>query len=179
MIVVKVGGSLFDHPRLIPGLRAYLGTLPAPILLVSGGGAVVDVVRQLDAVHQLGEETSHWLALRAMSVTETLMRHALRSEDSASRVRILDAFQFCTEDNALPHTWAVTSDSIAARTAVVFGASRLVLLKPIDVPSGTPWEEAEANGWIDPHFPNVIAGAVFPVEVVNFLRQLEQFSHPA
>ena len=27
MIVVKVGGSLFDHPNLGPGLRAYLASL--------------------------------------------------------------------------------------------------------------------------------------------------------
>jgi 5-(aminomethyl)-3-furanmethanol phosphate kinase len=179
MIVVKLGGSLFDHPRLMSGLRAYLDTLLEPLLLVPGGGAVADAVRHLDAIHQLGEEASHVLALRAMSVTEAMMRHALRSEDTASRVRILDAFQFALDDECLPHSWAVTSDSIAARAAVVFGASRLVLLKSIDIPPETPWPEAAANGWVDTHFPIVIADAAFPVEVVNFRRQLEQFSHPA
>ena len=69
MIVVKVGGSLFDHPRLGEGLRAYLNSLhPSEVLLVPGGGRLVDAVRELDRVHGLGEETSHWLAVRAMDV---------------------------------------------------------------------------------------------------------------
>jgi hypothetical protein len=96
---------------------------------------------------------------------------------------MLDAHQFALEDEArpgaLPHSWAVTSDSIAARAAVVFNASRLILLKSIDVPPGTSWLEAAANGWVDTHFPIVIADAAFPVEVVNFRTHLEHFSHPA
>ena len=43
MIVVKVGGSLFDHPRLGPGLRAYLDSLASvadyrPTLLLCASG---------------------------------------------------------------------------------------------------------------------------------------------
>ena len=74
---------------------------------------------------------------------------------------------------ALPHTWAVTTDSIAARAAVVYGAERLVLLKSVDVPAGTTWEVAAERGWVDRHFPHVIANAPFPVEVVNFRRVLD------
>ena len=183
MIVVKVGGSLFDHPRLIPALRAYLDTLPEPVLLVPGGGVVADAVRHLDEVHQLGEEAAHWLALRAISVWAKTMRHSLRAVDPASRLNVLDAHQFALDDEsrpgALPHSWAVTSDSIAARAGVVFGASRLILLKSIDIPPQTPWSAAAANGWVDTHFPIVIADATFPIEVVNFRTHLEQFSHPA
>ena len=47
MIVVKVGGSLFDHPNLGFGLRAFLRSLtPSRVLLVPGGGAVAEAVRQ-------------------------------------------------------------------------------------------------------------------------------------
>jgi hypothetical protein len=67
----------------------------------------------------------------------------------------------------------VTSDSIAARAAVVFGAGRLVLLKSVDVPPGTPWEYAVGRGWVDRHFPKVVAGAAFAIEVVNFRRVLD------
>src|SRR5262245_8668077 len=74
VIVVKVGGSLFDHQRLGPGLREYLDALaPAEVLLVPGGGAVVDAVRELDRVHGLGEEASHWLALRALGGTAAFL----------------------------------------------------------------------------------------------------------
>lgn len=175
MIVVKVGGSLFDHPRLGPGLRAYLDSLaPTPVLLVAGGGRVADAVRQLDRVHGLGEEAAHWLALRSLAVTGELVRSLTRG----LRLTLLDCFAFAVEDESrpgtLPHSWAVTTDSIAARAAVVFRAERLVLLKSVDVPVGTAWEVAADRGWVDRHFPQVVAGALFPVEVVNFRRLLDE-----
>ncbi|MBN9120193.1 MAG: hypothetical protein J0I06_13690, partial [Planctomycetes bacterium] len=74
MIVVKVGGSLFDHPKLGPGLRRYVESFaPAEVLLVAGGGPAADAVREWDRVHELGEEASHWLALQALDVTRALL----------------------------------------------------------------------------------------------------------
>lgn len=174
MIVVKVGGSLYDHPRLGPGLRDYLEALaPAEVLLVPGGGDLADAVRRLDAVHRLGEAPSHWLALRSLGVTAAFLRHLLPPDP---RVTVLDASAFATEDEgrpgSLPHTWDVTSDSVAARVAVVRKAERLVLLKSVDVPAGVPWTEAAARGWVDRYFPVAVAQAAFPVEVLNFRRML-------
>ncbi len=91
--------------------------------------------------------------------------------------RVLDCHAFALEDDsrpgALPHAWSVTTDSIAARAAVVFGAERLVLLKSTDVPPGTPWETAAANGWVDAHFPRIAAELPCPVEVVNFRAKVD------
>jgi aspartokinase-like uncharacterized kinase len=178
MIVVKVGGSLYDHPRLGPGLRAYLDALGAPVLLVPGGGPLADAVRRLDRTHRLGAEAAHWLALRALAVaTGFLEAVALRPEDPTPRRTVLDPYRFAVEDEArpdhLPHSWDVTSDSIAARAAAVSGAERLVLLKSVDVPPGTPWAEAAARGWVDPHFPKLVADAPFRVAAVNFRRRLD------
>ena len=173
MIVVKVGGSLYDHPALGPALRAFVESLaPADVLLVPGGGPVADAVRELDRVHKVGEESAHWLALRALGVTA----HFLRTLASGSRLTVLDCFTFAQEDEArpgsLPHTWAVTTDSIAARAAVVYRAERLVLLKSVDIPPGTPWDVATANGWVDAYFPQIAATLACPVEVVNFRWKL-------
>ncbi|HVL11024.1 MAG TPA: hypothetical protein VM529_00565 [Gemmata sp.] len=266
MIVVKVGGSLYDHPQLAPRLRAYLDSLaPAEVMLVPGGGEVVDAVRKLDRVHGLGEEVSHGLAVLALGVTGEWLGQILARESSRTahpfshprgeellaptgprsiaqgvspgsvapvisspegathaggcvapsglrihtapatqtsrsdaplgrrqypgppatrrggEVRVLDCLAFAQDDESrpgkLPHSWDVTSDSIAARAAVVYGAERLVLLKSVDVPPGTPWEEAAARGWVDPHFPTVVAGAAFAVEVVNFRHVLDSLVH--
>lgn len=174
MIVVKVGGSLYDHPRLGPGLRAYLEPfLPSGVLLVPGGGDLADAVRALDAIHRLGDGAAHWLALRSLVVAAAFLRHLVPDE----RVTILDAFAFAAADEgrpgALPHTWAVTSDSLAARVAAVQGARRLVLLKSVDIPPGVSWDEAAARGWVDRYFPHAVAGAGYTVEAVNFRRRLD------
>jgi aspartokinase-like uncharacterized kinase len=170
VIVVKVGGSLFDHPRLGPGLRAYLDSLaPANVLLVPGGGDVVEAVRKLDAIHALGEETCHELALCGMELTGAFLLRLIGPPHPRIAVRGLDA--------ELPHTWEVTSDSIAARAAVVHGAKRLVLLKSVDVPAGISWEEAAKQGWVDAHFPKMVANAAFPIAVVNFRHVLDSFTH--
>jgi aspartokinase-like uncharacterized kinase len=176
MIVVKVGGSLFDHPALGPGLRTFLAALaPADVLLVPGGGIVADAVRELDRVHALGEEAAHWLALRSLDVTAALLERMVGAPPTALAGgirRVLNPFTFAREDEsrpgALPHSWSVTTDSIAARAAVVFRPERLVLLKSVAVPPGTPWAVAAANGWVDAHFPQIAAELPCPVEVVNF-----------
>jgi aspartokinase-like uncharacterized kinase len=170
--VVKVGGSLYDLPDLATRLRRWLDRLTAPVLLVPGGGASADAVRDLDRRHGLGEEKAHWLALRAL----TLNAHFLASLLPAARViedppdcgeawragltPVLDAHAFARADEGrpgcMPHAWAATSDSLAARVAVVCGAGRLVLLKSVTVPPAVGWAEAGRLGLVDALLADVL-----------------------
>jgi aspartokinase-like uncharacterized kinase len=170
LTVVKVGGSLYDLPDLGPRLRAWLRSLSGPVLLVPGGGAAVDVVREQDRRHGLGEEVSHWLALRALtfnalSLQALLPGAALVAQPAMnpSALTILDAHAFALADEGrggyLPHTWEVTGDSIAARAAVVAEARQLVLLKSVPIPSGMTWEEAGRLGLVDRWLAHVLRAA--------------------
>src|SRR5260370_31880678 len=68
LVVVKIGGSLFDWPELKPRLQQYLATLSGTnFILIPGGGHAADAVRELDRVHFLGEDAAHWLALHALT----------------------------------------------------------------------------------------------------------------
>jgi aspartokinase-like uncharacterized kinase len=178
MIVVKVGGSLYDWPGLGPSLRAFVAALePSPVLLVPGGGDFADAVRKLHTVHGLTQEQSHWLALESLwapagflvrLLGASVLLPAMPPVEQWGRAHVLDPYGFC-HDTApdLPHTWEVTTDSIAARAAVVWKADRLVLLKSIDVPPGTSWDEAAARGWVDGYFTRAVAGFAGRVEAVN------------
>jgi aspartokinase-like uncharacterized kinase len=179
-LVVKVGGSLLDLPDLGPRLRAWLATQDGPVLLVPGGGKAVDVVRDLYHCHNLGEEVAHWLALRALAVNGTLLQALLPSlamvTDPMSQRKesaILDVEAFLRADEGrpgcLPHTWTATSDSVAARAAVVAGLQRLVLLKSVTIPAGLSWAEAAARNFVDPVFGSVLRQAPSLVAVsLNF-----------
>jgi 5-(aminomethyl)-3-furanmethanol phosphate kinase len=176
--VVKVGGSLFDLPDLATRLRRWLAaewSSTNGILLLPGGGPAVDVVRALDRWHKLGEEASHWLALRALTLNAHFLTSLLPSAcaiDSLSElphiwdkgnIPILNAHEFARadEDNPgrLPHTWAVTSDAVAARVAIVTHARHLVLLKSATIPPDVDWREAGQRGLVDEMFAEVLRHA--------------------
>ena len=167
MTVVKVGGSLYDHPGLAAGLRAYLPTLVPPVVLVPGGGPFADAARTLDAVHRLGDEAAHWLALRTLSAAALFLRALV---GDLPGVYVLDGYDFAAANDVLPHTWAVTTDSLAAYTARRSGA-KLVLLKSVDILPGTDWRDAAEYGWVDEYFPTAAAGVA--VEAINFRRILD------
>jgi 5-(aminomethyl)-3-furanmethanol phosphate kinase len=175
-VVVKVGGSLFDLPDLGPRLRRFLDEREtSEVLLLPGGGITANAVRQLDRWQGLGEEHSHWLALRSMTLNAWFLAALLpntavieglneyRDAVTAGKVPILDAHAFCQADELrpgrLPHHWAVTSDSVALRVAAVFGARRLVLLKSVPLPQGIDWREAAERGLVDSHFHVAIAAS--------------------
>ncbi len=71
------------------------------------------------------------------------------------------------EFDPLPASWAVTSDSIAARIASHVKASRLILLKSASVSSHATRHEAARAGLVDPFFPEAARGFE-RVEYLNF-----------
>ena len=175
LVVYKLGGSLLDLPDSAGRLRSVLAQRPAtdPLLIV-GGGAAADLVRQWDQRHQLGEERSHWLALQAMQFNAELLRALLpEAELAATRedvaavlargnLPLLNAHtllrQVDCEPDALPHTWDSTSDSVAAWVARRWQAVELVLLKSCDLPQGLSVHDAAQAHLVDAAFPNQAAG---------------------
>jgi aspartokinase-like uncharacterized kinase len=174
--VIKVGGSLYDLPDLGPRLRRFLQPLEDKgVLLVPGGGRTADVVRALDQVHPLGDEASHWLALRAITLNAHFLADLLAPAHvvddlgalsvADGRPAILDGHAFARRDErdhaaaALPHCWKATSDALALRAACVLQARRLVLLKSVSIPRGTDWSTAARYGWVDETFPEMLASA--------------------
>lgn len=177
MIVVKVGGSLYDLPSLAGRLGRFLGTLGDPDwVLVPGGGATADVIRDFDRNQGLGPETSHWLALRACTVNAHFLAHILpgtRLVVTPTLARggcILDSFAFVQADDgspgSLPHTWDATSDAVAARAAIVCGAP-LVLLKSVSISEPYDWDEASRAEQVDPLFAGLVRRSGIEVRAVN------------
>src|SRR5438874_12170688 len=58
------------------------------------------------------------------------------------RVPVLAPYRWLRETDPLPHSWDVTSDSIAAWVAGRVGARRLVLVKPPGLRSGVETTDA-------------------------------------
>ena len=128
-LVIKAGGSLTAE---IPALYALLGSSGRNILVVPGGGIFADAVRQTGA-----EGTpAHWMAVCAMEETAWLWVAAgavpVESvQDPVQGVAVLLPYRAMREADPLPHSWDVTSDSIAAWVASVRDAP-LLLLKSVD-----------------------------------------------
>lgn len=184
LALVKVGGSLYDLPDLASRLREWLAAevdAGFDALLVPGGGAMLDRLRTLDRLHGLGEAKSHWLALRALTANAHFLAALLSSTHRKIEVRspprledkmsisILDVHEFARIDEEragrLPPTWDVTSDSLAARAAVVFGAARLTLLKSVTIPAEMDWREAAARGFVDARFAETLRQASSDLQV--------------
>jgi aspartokinase-like uncharacterized kinase len=82
------------------------------------------------------------------------------------------AAEAATKFTPLPHSWDVTSDSIAARVAAELQAE-LVLLKSTPPPSDD-LPAAAASGYVDPYFPTAAAG-LQSVRFVNLRSELDAF----
>ncbi len=161
MIVAKVGGSLFDWPELKPRLNAWIAAQGQPVLLFPGGGPFAEAIRSLDSIHQLGEERSHWLAIQSLTLGAEFL-------SAITETDVFDPYPFFRELAwSMPHSWNVTSDSLALRFAQEMGAKELVLLKSIEIPAGTPWPEAAERGWVDSFFSGLVSTAGVPVRIVN------------
>lgn len=175
--VIKLGGSLLDMNGLVPALRCWRAAQrPMSDVMLVGGGDLADVVRRAFARHALSEEAAHWLCIRLLGVTAELVARLLpegvlvkrfaqllRPQDEP-RLVIFDPERFLREEEPalspepLPHTWDVTSDSIAARLARCLAADELVLLKSSLPGAVSGVADLVAAGYVDRYFSQAAAG---------------------
>jgi 5-(aminomethyl)-3-furanmethanol phosphate kinase len=127
-IVVKCGGSLYHHvPDLVPVLLAS----GRPLFIVPGGGFFADVVRK----SRTDDDSAHWMAVAAMDQYGWLI--ASMGITATALLQVPDEpvvfLPYCSmrQYDPLPHSWDVTSDSIAAWIADFLGLD-LLLLKSVD-----------------------------------------------
>lgn len=158
LTVVKFGGSVSRVPGALQQACLDLERLASthPLVVIPGGGPFADVVREFDAHTGLSADAAHWMALLAMDqYAHVLAGHIGRAElvdepgevlDAICRggVPVLAPYRWMRAADVLPHTWGVTSDSVAAFIAGALGAARLILVKPKD------------EGAVDPYFSGVV-----------------------
>jgi aspartokinase-like uncharacterized kinase len=145
--VVKLGGALLAHVEHFDAALATIrvAATPRPLLIVPGGGPFADAVRDVDRRLRLGDDAAHWMAVLAMDQYAHLIAGKLAAavivagageiaEAINARPRehvpVLAPYRWLRDTDPLPHSWDVTSDSIAAWVAGRVGARRLVLVKP-------------------------------------------------
>lgn len=162
--VMKLGGSLLSLPDWPRRCGSLLRSVPRPLLLVVGGGAVVDGLRAIDAAGGLHADTAHWLAIDALGITARVVAAALgipfTAAPGGADTLVLDTPAWLRDQgNAarLPSGWHVTSDSIAARVAVMLGR-RLLLVKRVPPPPHTDLATLAAAGWVDAYFTKAAEG---------------------
>lgn len=110
---------------------------PVSILIVPGGGVFADAVRTVDEKFSLSPDAAHWMAILGMEQYACYLQDKSKLVSSVDTVEnlprgvsILFPYKLLKARDPLPHTWAVSADTIAAWVAKETGAS---LIKVTDV----------------------------------------------
>ena len=142
--IVKVGGALLSLGDALPRTLSALERLSTDhsFVVIPGGGPFADAVRHVHDRHALTPSAAHWMAILGMDQYAILLASRIgngelvhrRSEIAPAHARgsipVLAPYRWLREADPLPHSWDVTSDSIAAWLAAEIGAPRLILIKP-------------------------------------------------
>ena len=125
MIVIKFGGSLIHRgSELVREIIEYSDSEDETIVIVPGGSIFADTVRRISAA----EEAAHWMAVLAMEQYGYYLGNGNDSklidnlEIHGKGAYILLPYNLLKTKDELPHTWDVTSDTIAAWVAQKLGA---------------------------------------------------------
>jgi aspartokinase-like uncharacterized kinase len=146
------------------------------LVVVPGGGGFADEVRRADRRFALGDSAAHWMAILAMDQYAYLLAQLApgatlvrsRRELGPGRLNVLAPSAWLLRADPLPHSWDVTSDSIAAWIAHALRVRQLMLVKhedgfigpdrgPRRMPEHVRQIALEAfSGVVDPYFARAL-----------------------
>jgi len=179
LIVIKIGGGLSQIPGALDRTCAAVARAARGhrVLILPGGGPLADAVREFDHFVGVSSDAAHWMAILAMDqyahvLADRLPGAVLVDEPGAvseaverGEMAVLAPSRWIRSADVLPHTWEVTSDSIAAFVAGALDATRLILIKPA----------SDLADPVDPHFATTLpAGLPYLVIGCDRLEELTQ-----
>jgi probable H4MPT-linked C1 transfer pathway protein len=161
-VVVKIGGSRLGNTHLLDAAIAAITEIArhSRVVVVPGGGPFADTIRHADQKIGVSDDASHWMAILGMDQYAHLLAdrcHDLVLTSTVAEIEralasgkpaVLAPYRWLRNADPLPHSWDVTSDSIAAWIAAQLRAPQLVLIKP---------PGADVDNAVDAYFSRVIS----------------------
>jgi len=163
--IVKVGGGLLGKGRALDRVTEALIAFSRGrrVLVIPGGGPFAEAVRTMFRRIKIGDDAAHWMAVLGMDqyahaladrIPDAVLvdqQPEMEAALAAGRLPVLAPYRWLKAADPLPHSWDVTSDSIAAWFAGALGARRVVLIKPA---------AGDTKQLLDPHFMRTLPPTV-------------------
>jgi aspartokinase-like uncharacterized kinase len=144
LTVIKIGGGILGIPEAFERVTRAVAVASkrARLVVFPGGGPFADTVRDLDGKLGLTPSSAHWMAILGMDQYAHVLAGQITGAEivdgsagiaevhERGGVPVLAPHRWLKSADELPHTWSVTSDSLAAYIAALLGAHRLVVIKP-------------------------------------------------
>lgn len=138
--VVKLGGSLMeDSTSIVKALQDHFvnNEDTDSILIVPGGGVFANHIRTVSEKCSISDDAAHWMAILSMEqyayylIDKTGANSVEDPYEMPNGVSVLLPYRMLRENDILPHSWDVTSDTIAAWVAKET-SSRFVKVTDVD-----------------------------------------------
>jgi len=188
--VVKLGGSLQKNKVLAKWLDILAERGRGRVVIVPGGGKFADQVRLAQGYWNFDDSVAHQMAVLGMHQFG-LMLSGLDSRLKAAYTldAIRDSLKNCQtpvwlpeltvlEQNRIPASWDITSDSLAAWLATYMKADHLILVKSAEIRSVNSIEKLVEQEIVDRAFGGFVRNAGFGLRIFSadqvgcFVREL-------
>lgn len=180
MIVIKLGGSLAALGKLQQCLdkidQDYQGRA---VVIVPGGGAFADQVRDAQQQWQFDDRTAHLMAILAMQQMAFLLKAlkphfmiAASIDEISNQINQPGIFIWSPDitelDSAgIPSSWDISSDSLSALLAKTLDADRLILVKSVNIEPNFDVLKLVQEQNVDASFHKFTQQTSFKLNIVN------------
>ncbi|TFF93563.1 MAG: hypothetical protein EU543_03350 [Promethearchaeota archaeon] len=154
IILVKLGGAIIEHENNLTSSINQFKTLIfkkniiKKVIIIPGGGSYANFIRYIDKKSHLGDDLAHWEAILAMNwnafnihnkfrntnlISEfSSLQKTLKENSESEEIIIFQPFTYLKYKDELPHSWTITSDSIALYIANKYSLNVCYLIKDVD-----------------------------------------------
>ncbi|MFW9822828.1 MAG: hypothetical protein ACFFE4_07835 [Candidatus Thorarchaeota archaeon] len=145
--IFKIGGKILENPEDLNSTISQLNQLYNKgqlqnIIIIPGGGSLANFIRTVYTELQFTEELGHWMGIISMNYNGIelgkkfpeieIIEDINRLKKSDKFFCIFLPYRFFKENDKLPHSWDVTSDSITLFLTKELDISHCFLIKDID-----------------------------------------------
>jgi aspartokinase-like uncharacterized kinase len=146
-VLFKIGGGILEnHTNLSSTIsqveQLYNTNKIQKIVLIPGGGTPVNFIRKLYSELNFTEDVAHWMSIFSMNYNGIQLSEKfphIKSIENSKKLKkesrsfcLFLPFQFLKKRDELPHSWEVTSDSIALYLTKKLGINKCILIKEVD-----------------------------------------------
>ncbi len=147
MAIFKIGGKILDNFKNLDFTISQLSQLYNDgvldkIILIPGGGSFANFIRKIYSELKFTEEIAHWMGIISMNYNGLELKNKfpdLEIIEDFNQLKELNKgftiflpYEFLKENDQLPHSWDVTSDSITLFIAEELGLQECFLIKEVD-----------------------------------------------